>query len=71
MAQRIQDELAAFFFEYDTSRMVLRNKKVGGCLPPDPARVLVYAGVTTPSLLPPSFSDPSQGLSSRLCDASP
>uniref|UniRef100_A0A8D0ULJ6 P2X purinoceptor n=1 Tax=Sus scrofa TaxID=9823 RepID=A0A8D0ULJ6_PIG len=30
MAQRLQDELAAFFFEYDTPRMVLvRNKKVG------------------------------------------
>ena len=30
MAQRIQDELASFFFEYDTPRMVLvRNKKVG------------------------------------------
>ncbi|KAF5911734.1 hypothetical protein HPG69_015712 [Diceros bicornis minor] len=30
MARRLQDELAAFFFEYDTPRMVLvRNKKVG------------------------------------------
>ncbi|XP_045343630.1 P2X purinoceptor 1 isoform X1 [Leopardus geoffroyi] len=30
MAQRLQDELSAFFFEYDTPRMVLvRNKKVG------------------------------------------
>lgn len=30
MAQWIQDELASFFFEYDTPRMVLvRNKKVG------------------------------------------
>ena len=30
MAQRIQDGLASFFFEYDTPRMVLvRNKKVG------------------------------------------
>ncbi|XP_006218910.1 P2X purinoceptor 1 [Vicugna pacos] len=30
MARRLQDKLAAFFFEYDTSRMVLvRNKKVG------------------------------------------
>ncbi|XP_063105600.1 P2X purinoceptor 1 isoform X2 [Cavia porcellus] len=33
MARRLQDELAAFFFEYDTPRMVLvRNKKVGVCL---------------------------------------
>ncbi|XP_004605013.2 P2X purinoceptor 1 [Sorex araneus] len=30
MARRLQEELAAFFFEYDTPRMVLvRNKKVG------------------------------------------
>lgn len=30
MARRLQDELASFFFEYDTPRMVLvRNKKVG------------------------------------------
>ncbi|ERE68806.1 sarcoplasmic/endoplasmic reticulum calcium ATPase 2-like protein [Cricetulus griseus] len=30
MARRLQDELSAFFFEYDTPRMVLvRNKKVG------------------------------------------
>ncbi|XP_028353974.1 P2X purinoceptor 1 isoform X3 [Physeter macrocephalus] len=30
MARRLQDELAAFFFEYDTPRMVLvRNKRVG------------------------------------------
>ncbi|ELK03723.1 P2X purinoceptor 1 [Pteropus alecto] len=30
MARRLQDELTAFFFEYDTPRMVLvRNKKVG------------------------------------------
>ncbi|XP_046303013.1 P2X purinoceptor 1 isoform X1 [Marmota monax] len=30
MARRLQDKLAAFFFEYDTPRMVLvRNKKVG------------------------------------------
>lgn len=30
MARWVQDELAAFFFEYDTPRMVLvRNKKVG------------------------------------------
>ena len=30
MARRLPDELAAFFFEYDTPRMVLvRNKKVG------------------------------------------
>ena len=30
MAQWIQDELASFFFEHDTPRMVLvRNKKVG------------------------------------------
>lgn len=28
--QLVQEELAAFFFEYDTPRMVLvRNKKVG------------------------------------------
>lgn len=43
MARRLQDELAAFFFEYDTPRMVLvRNKKVGITFRLTQLAVLVY-----------------------------
>ncbi|XP_045149270.1 P2X purinoceptor 1 [Echinops telfairi] len=43
MARRVQDELAAFFFEYDTPRMVLvRNKKVGVIFRLTQLVVLVY-----------------------------
>lgn len=43
MARRFQDEVAAFFFEYDTPRMVLvRNKKVGIIFRLIQLAVLVY-----------------------------
>ncbi|KAM7067809.1 P2X purinoceptor 1 isoform 1-T3 [Molossus nigricans] len=82
MARRLQDELAAFFFEYDTPRMVLvRNKKVGVIFRLTQLVVLVYVvgwvfvyekGYQTSSGLISSVSVKLKGLAvTQLPDLSP